>query len=43
MGCPAFFNMLIKIAKNQETIDALGEESLLLKFVEVAKYFNPDD
>jgi hypothetical protein len=24
-------------------MDALGEESLLMKFVEVAKYFNPDE
>jgi hypothetical protein len=43
LACPPFFNMLCKIGENMSVVKDLGPESLLRKFVSLAKYFNPDD
>jgi hypothetical protein len=35
--------MLCKIGENQEVVKDLGPESLLRKFVDLSKYFNPSE
>lgn len=43
LACPPFINMLFTINGKEDIIKDLGEESLLRKFVELSKYFNPTE
>lgn len=40
LHCPAFYNMLITIGSNEEIFEKLDPDGLLIKLVEVSRYFD---
>ena len=40
LHCPAFYNMLIAIGTHDEIFEKLDPEGLLIKLVEVSRYFD---
>lgn len=43
IATPPFFNLLAAVGRDKDMCTSLGEDSLLRSFVELSKYFDPNE